>query len=701
MYESRFGITGPPFQLSPDPNFYYDSSGHHRALSELRRGLTAASGFVLISGEIGAGKTTIVRTLLSELDTRQLAVAHVVSTQLDAGELLGSALIGFGLPTNPEPGEDLSARLIRFLSSLDNEARRAVLIIDEAQNLRPDAFEQLVAIATQRTRLPLQLCLVGQPELRDVIQAEAMASLRALITVSCHLGPIEPGETGAYVEHRLRKVGWTGIPAFLPGAFHEIHRWSAGIPRRINLLCNRLMLSCFLASQTEIGPALVEQIARELRAEIGEAGADPPPSFAQCVPTARAAHAPQTPEAMLTPSEPGPLLCVVATLRDHIRAAALMHAFAARRELHAAKLVRIYDNDALELCGALLSGLDPTSGMVTLGVAQNAGEEGLAELRRAFGFVVDHVLARTVIVFDAGEAALVCAGVASDKGVPVVHIGAGLRANGHGRADAARKQTDQLAALLYTTELRASEVLANEGVPPERVHCAGNLLMDALQMTLRVPTDLSSRESPSSIMPLIVDRTGYGLVVLEDQSQRADGEGMLELLAMLRDASRDIRLVWPVPPAIGMQLEKLQLDGFIGTERILRLPTQPYPDYLALMRSATCVITDTWGAQEEATALGVPCLTIGSQAAREITVSTGSNTFIGTNSALLTRAVWECIFNGGKKGRTPELWDGRTGKRVAGYLSAWLPGMAQEGSRLSPLPPQECEARQDKARVLP
>lgn len=694
MYESRFGITGPPFQLSPDPNFYYDSRGHHRALSDLRRGLTAASGFVLISGEIGAGKTTIVRTLLSELDARQLAVAHVVSTQLDAGELLGSALIGFGLPAGPEPGEDLSARLIRFLVSLDKEARRAVLIVDEAQNLRPDAFEQLVAIATQRTRLPLQVCLVGQPELRDMIQTEAMASLRVLITVSCHLGPIEAGETGAYVEHRLGKVGWTGIPAFLPGAFHEIHRWSAGIPRRINLLCNRLMLSCFLASQTEIGPELVEQIARELRAEIGETGADPPPSHAS------AAHAPRTPGVMLTPLEPGPLLCVVATLRDHIRAAALMHAFAARRELPAAKLVRIYDNDALQLSGALLSGLDTTSGMVTLGVAQNTGEEGLAELRRAFGFVVDHVLARTVIVFDAGEAALACAGVASDKGVPVVHIGAGLRANGHGRADAARKQTDQLAALLYTTELRASEVLANEGVPPERVHCAGNLLMDALQMTLRVPTDLSSRESHSSIMPLVVDRNGYGLVVLEDQSQSADGEAVLELLAMLRDASRDIRLVWPVPPAIGMQLEKLQLDGFIGTERILRLPAQPYPNYVALMRSATCVITDTWGAQEEATALGVPCLTIGLQAAREITVSTGSNTFIGTNSALLTRAVWECIFNGGKRGRVPELWDGRTSKRVAGYLSAWLPGMAQEGSRLSPPPPQESEARQDKARVL-
>lgn len=693
MYESRFGITGPPFQLSPDPSFYYDSRGHHRALAALRRGLADEAGFIVVSGEIGAGKTTLVRTLLSELDPAQLAVAHVVSTQLDAGELLAAACIGFGMQVKSASPDELASKLLRFLVKLDKEGRRAVLIIDEAQHLHREAFEQLLLLATRKSarRLPFQVCLVGQPELRAIIEAADLAQLRALISVSCHLGPIDREETGAYIEHRLRKVGWSGSPSFETGAFDEIFRWTGGVPRRINLLCNRLMLSRFLAGQTSIDVATVAETARDLRAEIGE-DAEPPPVFAAEDPDATVPAAPRPPgkavrlqDPLVAPMEPGPLLCIAAGHSDHIKAAALMRAFAARSELPAAKLVRVHNNDALQLTRALFAGLDITKGLISLGIAEGPPDTQVAELGKVFEFVVDHVLPKAVIVFDGSEAALACATVAHAKDIPVVHVGAGLRLNEAVAADApARQATDKLADLLYTTDALAGETLVQEGLPPERVHCVGNLLMDGVQVALRaLVSSTLGRAGGGPAESIPQDRNGYALVVLNKPINIGDRQSMMDLLAILRDVSRDIPLVWPVQARAEAQLKKYRLEGFLTGERVSRLSPQPYPDYVGLLRNATCVLTDSWNAQEEATALGVPCLTIGAYPERTITVSIGSNVAVGKNRTLATRAVWECIFNGGKRGRVPELWDGKTGSRIAGFLCAWLPETAHE-ERVTP-----------------
>ena len=142
MYESHFGITGPPFQLTPDPSFYFDSKGHHRGLAEFRRGLSEASGFIVVSGEIGAGKTTLVRTLLAELDPAFVSVAQVLSTQLNAEELLRAILFAFGVAGNHSAQADPASTIRQFLAGLQKESRRAVLIIDEAQNLHPDALDR-------------------------------------------------------------------------------------------------------------------------------------------------------------------------------------------------------------------------------------------------------------------------------------------------------------------------------------------------------------------------------------------------------------------------------------------------------------------------------------------------------------------------------------------------------------------------------
>ena len=278
MYESHFGLSGPPFQLIPDPSFYFSSRGHSNALAFLKFGAHQGEGFIVVTGEIGAGKTTLVRTLLEGLDTAKVVAAPVVSTQLEPGDLPLAILMAFGVAVAVQNSAQLIADLEAFLADLAAKGRRALLIIDEAQNLAPEVIEELRVLTNFQSgkHAMLQVFLVGQPELRTLLQSKAMDQLRQRVTASCHLGPLDPAETRAYVQHRLHLVGWNDRPQFELDAFQQLHRWTGGIPRRINRLCNRLLLAAFLETRDAITAENVEQIAQDLRAEIGETDDIPP-----------------------------------------------------------------------------------------------------------------------------------------------------------------------------------------------------------------------------------------------------------------------------------------------------------------------------------------------------------------------------------------------------------------------------------------
>ena len=289
MYESHFGLSGPPFQLVPDPSFYFGSKGHSNALAFLKFGAHQGEGFIVVTGEIGAGKTTLVRTLLDGLDPASVVAAPVISTQLEAGNLPMAILMAFGVATKDDAKPQLLSRLEGFLTDLSSKGRRALLIVDEAQNLPAEVIEELRLLTNFQLgkNAMLQVFLVGQPELRTMLQSRTMDQMRQRVTASCHLGPLDPAETRAYVEHRLQRVGWKDNPRFELDAFQQLHRWTGGIPRRINRLCNRLLLAAFLETKDTITAEDVEQLARDLRAEIGEsdeieplaeASADAPPS---------------------------------------------------------------------------------------------------------------------------------------------------------------------------------------------------------------------------------------------------------------------------------------------------------------------------------------------------------------------------------------------------------------------------------------
>ncbi len=269
MYEPFYGLTSKPFQLNPDPNFYFGSKQHRRATAYLEYGLHQNEGFIVVTGEVGAGKTTIVRGLLNKLNSEKVVAAQLVSTQLDAEDTLRMVAAAFGVRTKNLGKSDVLLALEAFLVDVTRQGKRCLLIVDEAQNLTPQAVEELRMLSNFQfeTQALLQSFLIGQPEFRSIMQSPHMQQLRQRVIAACHIGPMDHDETRAYIEHRLKCAGFSRDPLFNIEAYEAIHKASGGIPRRINSLCDRLLLSGFLAGKTEFLLMDVEEVAKELNEE--------------------------------------------------------------------------------------------------------------------------------------------------------------------------------------------------------------------------------------------------------------------------------------------------------------------------------------------------------------------------------------------------------------------------------------------------
>ncbi len=277
MYETFFKLTGKPFQLNPDPAFFYGSRGHRRAMAYLEYGLHQSEGFIVITGEVGAGKTTLVRSLLEQLDPERVVAANIVSTQVDASDMLRMVAAAFGVPSRNLDKAGLLLAIETYLVSIAASGKRVLLIVDEAQNLTPSAVEELRMLSNFQLEdhALLQSFLIGQPEFRDIMQRPEMQQLRQRVIATYHLGPLDAEETRGYIEHRLAHVGWTSDPVFESGAYSAIYSYSGGIPRRINTLCDRLMLAAYLGEHHVVSESGAREVIEELKAEFDSARARP------------------------------------------------------------------------------------------------------------------------------------------------------------------------------------------------------------------------------------------------------------------------------------------------------------------------------------------------------------------------------------------------------------------------------------------
>ena len=267
MYIGYYGFSAKPFQLSPDPKFFFGSSTHSRALAYLRYGLSQGEGFIVITGGIGTGKTTLVKNLFGELDSSRVVAAQLVTTQLEADDLLRSVVAAFGLPYEGAGKAVLLKHFENFLLVQAQQGRRVLLIVDEAQNLPVRSLEELRMLSNfQVAETPLlQSFLLGQEEFRQTLQDASMEQLRQRVIASCHLNPLSDAEIRPYIEHRLQVVGWHGdFPHFNESAYTAIHRYTQGIPRRVNVFCDRLLLYGFLEEMWEFSEAAVEAVGQEM-----------------------------------------------------------------------------------------------------------------------------------------------------------------------------------------------------------------------------------------------------------------------------------------------------------------------------------------------------------------------------------------------------------------------------------------------------
>ena len=269
MYESFYGLASKPFQLSPDPNFYFGSKQHRRAKAYLDYGVLRNDGFIVITGEIGAGKTTLLRGLLDSLNRSNVVIGNLVTTQLDAEDTLRMVGAAFGVRVKDLQKSELLMNLEAFFVNQTSQGKRCLLIVDEAQNLSSRAVEELRMLSNFQfgNQSLLQTFLVGQPEFRAILQQPEMEQFRQRVAATCHIGPLDEDETKAYIEHRLKCAGSSGKPTFDLDAFPAIFKASQGIPRRINSLCDRLLLLGFMSNKSHLSLDDVREVLKDIAQE--------------------------------------------------------------------------------------------------------------------------------------------------------------------------------------------------------------------------------------------------------------------------------------------------------------------------------------------------------------------------------------------------------------------------------------------------
>ena len=272
MYTRFYHLSANPFQMTPDSRFYFESDVHRRAMAYLLFGLEQAEGFMILTGDVGAGKTTILSHLLERLDPKAYVTAKIVSTHLQSDDMLRAIAAAFSLPFQGLDKATLLSRIENFLVATFNQGLRTLLLVDEAQNMPPAALEELRMLSNFQVgpRAPLQGILMAQPQFRRVLANPDLEQFRQRIVASHHLGPIGVAETRDYIRYRLSVVGWADDPLISEEAYTDIYTLTGGVPRKINTFCNRMMLFCFLDELHRIDGATVRAVADDLAREIGQ-----------------------------------------------------------------------------------------------------------------------------------------------------------------------------------------------------------------------------------------------------------------------------------------------------------------------------------------------------------------------------------------------------------------------------------------------
>ena len=366
------------------------------------------------------------------------------------------------------------------------------------------------------------------------------------------------------------------------------------------------------------------------------------------------------------------ILCVVGARPNFMKIAPIMHALA--NSPLQVRLVHTGQHYDEAMKHQFFNQLGIPRPDMDLEVGSGSHAVQTAEVMRRFEPVVDAEQPNAVLVVGDVNSTIACALVASKKGIPVIHVEAGLRSYDRTMPEEINRiLTDQISDVLFTTERSARDNLLREGIADDRIHFVGNVMIDTLLCHVKQAVAVEQVLSGLENAPLFLQSTtGYGVVTLHRPSNVDDPIVLERLLVTLRGISERLPLIFPVHPRTESRIKALGLESLMFTPRIQRLPPQGYLEMLGLMSHARLVLTDSGGIQEETTALGVPCITLRESTERPITAEQGTNTIVGTDPVKILFAVNEVLSKGGKAGQVPELWDGHAAQRIAVILEKWL-----------------------------
>lgn len=374
------------------------------------------------------------------------------------------------------------------------------------------------------------------------------------------------------------------------------------------------------------------------------------------------------------PKTLGPVICVVGARPNFMKMAPILRAFLANDPVIPTLLVHTGQHYDRDMSDKLFEDLRLPRPDINLEVGSGTHAVQTAEVMRRFEPVIDQHSPSCVLVVGDVNSTLACALVAAKKGVPVVHVEAGLRSYDRTMPEEInRVLTDQIADLLYTTERSAADNLSREGISNERIRFVGNVMIDSLISNLDVARatrdTLKENGVPESIIHSIQD---YGVVTMHRPANVDDPDILQSLLTVLRDISVELPLIFALHPRTKANIERFGLEALIDRNRMIVLPPQGYLEMLGLMAKSKIVLTDSGGLQEETTALGIPCLTMRENTERPITIEQGTNTMVGRDVSSIRCHAQEILAGKGKSGRTPEYWDGHAAERIAADLASWL-----------------------------
>ncbi|MEF7616873.1 UDP-N-acetylglucosamine 2-epimerase (non-hydrolyzing) [Aquincola sp. MAHUQ-54] len=370
----------------------------------------------------------------------------------------------------------------------------------------------------------------------------------------------------------------------------------------------------------------------------------------------------------------GPVICVVGARPNFMKMAPILRALAAHQPPLPAVLVHTGQHYDAGMNDKLFVDLRLPQPDLNLEVGSGSHAVQTAEVMKRFEPAIDQYKPSCVLVVGDVNSTLACTLVAVKKGVPVVHVEAGLRSYDRKMPEEInRVLTDQVADRLYTTERSAGDNLQREGIPAGRIDFVGNVMIDSLLSNRPQARPGEQTLQAHGIDPsLLRHASGYGVVTLHRPSNVDEPARLRAVLEVLREVSEQLPLVFALHPRTRANIDRFELASLIDPARMAVLPPQGYLEMLGLMAGATMVLTDSGGLQEETTALGVPCLTLRENTERPITIEQGTNTLVGHDVAAIRSGVAEILSGRGKRGRVPELWDGRAAERIAADLFRWL-----------------------------